>query len=92
MAALRVLSNLQLEIIEKDWYKRRAPTAHAKAIAVELIDFKPVANHLCDMKVTFDDGSEKILRSRVIFNNLRQQWTVDGAEVAVRVLTLSDSN
>lgn len=75
------------EIIEKDWYKRRAPDQKSKVpVHVDIPDFKMEANHMCKMFVTYDDNSQKALLARVIQNQITKQWTVDGMEVAVRVI------
>lgn len=77
----------KFQIIAKDWYKRRRPDeGKVVPISVEIPDYQPIANHMCKMHVTFSDGTTKQLISRVIFNKLTQQWTVDGMEVAVKVI------
>lgn len=77
---------MHFEIIEKDWYKRRVPSQSLKAVSVKIDDFQKVPNHFCDMEVTYEDGSKKVLKSRVIYNALQQRWTVDGMAVAVRLV------
>lgn len=79
--------NRTFEIIEKDWYKRRAPGIKAVIpISVEIPAYQETHNLMCDMVVTFNDGSKKTLLARVIQNKLTQVWTVDGMEVAVKVI------
>lgn len=79
--------NYKYQIIEKDWYKRRKPdTSNALPLTVKIPNFVKLANHMCKMEVTFDDGSTKELIARVIQNRITKQWTVDGMEVAVRVI------
>ena len=74
-------------IIEKDWYKRRSPnTSLATPIHVEIPDYQALANHMCQMKVTYSDHSHKTLISRVLQNQITKEWTVDGMEVAVKVV------
>jgi|GEM_PF-1834149 len=36
--------------------------------------------------INYSDGSKKELIGRVIYNKLNDYWTVDGMEVAVRVI------
>lgn len=75
------------QIIAKDWYKRRSPTgAEIKPVHVSIPDYKATHNHICNMIVTFSDRSTKTLIARVLFNELTNQWTVDGMEVAVTVI------
>ena len=38
------------------------------------------------MDVLFDNGARKTLIARVIYNKMKGYWTVDGMEVAVKVL------
>lgn len=75
------------EIIAKDWYKRRRPNDKvAIPISVNIPDFQPIKNHICNMEVHYDDGTSKTLIARVIYNQLNDYWTVDGMEVAVKVI------
>ena len=77
----------KFQIIAKDWYKRRKPTQdNPIAVSVEIPDYQQVANHLCAMDVMFDNGVRKTLIARVIYNKMKGYWTVDGMEVAVKVL------
>lgn len=77
---------MRFEIITKDWYKRRRPEEQAiTPVSVTIPEYQAVANHMCKMYVTYSNGSVKPLISRVIFNKLTNQWTVDGMEIAVRV-------
>ena len=74
-------------IIEKDWYKRRSPNTNLVIpIHVEIPDYQPLANHMCEMSVTYSDNSHKTLISRVLQNQITKAWTVDGMEVAVKVI------
>lgn len=80
-------SDYQFEIIKKDWQKRRKPDANPIApVSVVIPDFKKEKNHMCKMLVTFNDGTEKSLISRVIQNQITKVWTVDGMEVAVKLI------
>lgn len=77
---------MKYEIIEKDWYKRRVPSTAPKAVSVAFDNLQQQANHMCKMHVTFDNGEIKQLISRVIYNKLNNTWSVDGMEVAVRII------
>ncbi len=73
-------------IIKKDWYKRRQPIGRqAYPVSVSIADYQATHNHFCNMIVHYNDDSEKSLIARVIYNKLKEQWTVDGMEVAVIV-------
>lgn len=80
------------EIIPKNWAKRRKPIKTPQATCVEIPDFELVANHFCNMHVTYDDGSQKVFFSRVIQNHITHQWTVDGMHVSVKVIMPQDQN
>ena len=53
---------------------------------IKFIDFKKEHNHFCKMAIRYSDGSEQTLISRVIFNEIKNHWVVDGMHVAVRLL------
>lgn len=75
-----------LQIIPKDWYKRR--TLSGKEISpvhVAIPDYQEVHNHICNMIVSYNDHSSKTLISRVLYNSFTGNWTVDGMEVSVIV-------
>ena len=75
------------QIIEKDWHKRRSPTTKLlNPVSVAIPDYQAEKNHICKMLVSYDDGSVKELIGRVIYNQINQYWTVDGMEVAVKVI------
>lgn len=77
---------MKLEIIKKDWTKRRIATAPVvNAISADVIDFQLVHNHFCTLVVTYSDNSVKELLARVLYNSIQQTWAIDGMEVAVRV-------
>lgn len=72
---------------ERDWYKRRAPNSTIlKAVSCTVPDFKKEHNHFCDMFVQYDDGTEKRLFSRVIYNKLTDKWTIDGMHEAAELI------
>ncbi|MFD2166979.1 hypothetical protein ACFSJY_12010 [Thalassotalea euphylliae] len=77
----------QFEIIPRDWYKRRSPSLpQRKPSQVSIDNFVLEHNHICHMQVQYDDGSQKTLIGRVIYNKLAERWTVDGMELAVNVI------
>ena len=79
-------SQVQFTIIDRQWYKRRQPSAQqVQPVSVVIPDYQAIHNHFCTMVVSYSDGSEKSLIARVIYNQLNEQWTVDGMEVAVLV-------
>ena len=81
----------KFELMERDWYKRRKPNDGAPSIVdFEVIAFEKTHNHLCEIKARFNDGQEKILISRVIYNQLTRSWTVDGMELAVKLIEKSE--
>ncbi|MGJ8679650.1 hypothetical protein [Paraglaciecola sp.] len=74
------------EIIPKSWSKRRKPSKDPVPVFVEIPDLVLKQQYFCNMNVTYDDYSQRTFYSRVIFNQLTEQWTVDGMHVAVRVI------
>lgn len=74
------------EIIPKSWAKRRRFVPEPKPVNVVIDDFRLRDNSYCNMVVEYDDGSERELLSRVIYNELNGEWKVDGMHVAVRVI------
>lgn len=77
------------DIIPRDWHKRRTPSLNlVQPVKVEIPDFQLNHNHICKMNVTYSDQSEKQLIGRVIYNKLTETWTVDGMELAVKVIYL----
>ena len=77
---------MEYQIIEKSWSKRRKLDSAKIITNISLIDFIKQHNHFCKMQVSYGDGSEQTLTARVIFNALKQQWTVDGMHVAIRLV------
>jgi len=53
---------------------------------ITFLDFAKTHNHFCKMVITYCDSSEETLISRVIFNEVKQHWLVDGMSVAVRLI------
>ena len=79
-------SPYQFEIIPKSWSKRRRPVPEPQPIKVDIPDFVLQEQHFCTMQVSYDDGSVKHYYSRVLRNAINGQWTVDGMQVAVKVI------
>lgn len=76
---------MKYEIIQKSWSKRRKLDQQKQINNIKFIDFKREHNHFCEMFVQYADGSEDTLISRVIFNQIKQHWTIDGMQVAVKL-------
>ena len=80
------------EVIPKSWAKRRSAVAEPVPISIEIPDFELKEQHFCNMHVTFDDGNKQSFYSRVLCNHITKQWTVDGMQVAVKVLGVSEKH
>ena len=78
--------NLKYKILEKDWCKRRVDKPKPEIDRVEVPDFKKEHDHFCDMFVFYKNGDEKKYRSRVIYNELKKHWAIDGMHVSIIVL------
>lgn len=63
------------------WYKRRIPTPEPKAIKGVVPNFKLEENYFCDMHVLYDNGEVKRYLSRVVRNDIKGTWVVDGMHV-----------
>ena len=61
-----------------DWFKRRKPTKEPKPTSVIVPDFKKELNYKCDVITQYDDGVERILFGRVLFNEIKEEWSVNG--------------
>jgi hypothetical protein len=77
---------MNYEIINKSWSKRRQLDPQKAITTIEFVDFKKQHNHFCRMLVNYADGSADNLLSRVIFNDIKHHWTIDGMKVAVRLI------
>jgi len=77
---------MKYQIIEKSWSKRRKIDQQKQVENIEFIDFKKEHNHFCKMLVQYADGTEDTLLSRVIYNDIKKHWTIDGMHVAVKLL------
>jgi len=77
---------LKYKLITKSWSKRRRIDQPKEIEEIKFVDFKKEHNHFCKMEVHYFDGSEQTLISRVVFNEIKKHWIVDGMHVAVRLL------
>lgn len=76
---------MKYEVIRKSWSKRRKLDQQKEIENIDFEEFKKEHNHFCKMKVYFSDGTKESLLARVIFNEIKQHWIVDGLSVAVRL-------
>ncbi len=76
---------MKYEIVKKSWSKRRKLDTEKEISNIKFLNFIKQHNHLCKMHVTYTDQSEETLMSRVIFNEVNQNWAIDGMQVAVRL-------
>lgn len=69
-------------------------TANTKAtlqpVNVAIPDYQQINNHICNMIVSYNDGSVKPLIARVLYNQLTEKWIVDGMAVVVNVINSSE--
>ena len=79
---------MKYTIIEKSWSKRRKLDHSPTITNIEFIDFEKQHNHICKMRVFYEDQSVQTLISRVIYNPIKDHWSVDGMQVAVRLSNL----
>ncbi|MBV1909617.1 MAG: hypothetical protein KUG78_09870 [Kangiellaceae bacterium] len=77
---------MKYEIITKSWSKRRMLDKEKSILNIDFLDFQKQHNHFCKMLVHYKDGSDEMLISRVIFNDIKSHWSIDGMKVAVRLL------
>ena len=54
-------------------------------VQVSIPDYQQTHDYICNMIVNFSDNSVKSLIGRVIYNELKQKWIVDGMAVTVNV-------
>jgi radical SAM superfamily enzyme with C-terminal helix-hairpin-helix motif len=54
-------------------------------IQVSIPDYKQTHDYICNMIVNYSDHSVKSLIGRVLYNELKQKWIVDGMAVTVNV-------
>ena len=79
-------------IIACDCFEQRvAHKQNIYPIQVNIPDYQQTDNYLCNMIVSYSDYSIKSLIGKVIYNKLKQKWTVDGMAVAVNVDDIVDT-
>ncbi|MET1255214.1 hypothetical protein [Aliikangiella maris] len=77
---------MDYEIMTKSWSKRRVQDKTEKIKSVFLADFLKQHDHFCYMHVEYENGNSEKLIARVIFNEIKQHWIVDGMKVAIRLI------
>ncbi len=77
---------MKYEIIKKSWSKRRKLDNENEINTIQLINFVKQHNHFCQMQVNYSNGEEAMLVSRVVYNDIKKHWTVDGMKVVVRII------
>ena len=73
---------MKYKVIEKSWSKRRKLDPQLEIERIEFIDLQQKHNHFCKMVVYYPNQNPQILIARVVFNDIKQHWTVDGMKVA----------
>ena len=69
-----------------DWAKRRPTDNKPEIKAVEVDDLKPQHNHFCQMTVTYQNGDQQTLFSRVLYNEKTGNWSLDGMHVVLDII------
>ena len=82
---------MKYNIRKMDWAKRRPSDEKPTIVDVEVENLKPEHNHFCQMKVTYQNGDQQTLFSRVLYNEKNRQvefrWNARGVRYH-RVLAL----
>ena len=69
-----------------DWAKRRPSDEKPTIVDVEVENLKPQHNHFCQMKVTYQNGEQQTLLSRVLYNEKNDNWSLDGMHVVLDII------
>lgn len=77
---------MKYQIRKMDWAKRRPSDEKPTIIDVEVENLKPEHNHFCQMKVTYQNGDQQTLFSRVLYNEKNGKWSVDGMHVVLDII------
>lgn len=77
---------MKYQVITKSWSKRRPLDSSKEVQSIQFIEFKKQHNHFCKMAVVYQNGAQETLISRVIYNDIKKHWTVDGMKVSVRLI------
>jgi len=67
---------MKLEIQDTNWSKRRTPKTTPQPLSVEIPDLKLIREHKCRVLVTYSDSVIRELTGRVIFNEIKQTWSI----------------
>lgn len=67
---------MKLELQKLNWVKRRKPTDKPQAIAVDIPNLLLEREAKCDVWVDYEDGERRLLKGRVMFNEIKQTWSV----------------
>ena len=65
-----------LEIQDTNWAKRRKPSAIPQPISATIPNLELTREHHCRVFVTFSDEAVRELRGRVIYNEIKQTWSI----------------
>jgi hypothetical protein len=68
----------KFKINNLNWQKRRSPTKEPKPISIEVPDFKKELNFKCNVITQYDDGIERVLFGRVLYNEIKKEWSING--------------
>ena len=77
---------MKYEIIRKSWSKRRKLDTPKEVTDIQFTNFLKQHDHFCTMQVTYSNGENESLISRVIFNEIKRHWIIDGMKLAVRII------
>jgi hypothetical protein len=77
---------MKYKIRNTDWAKRRVGTPHPEIEKVEVPNLKKEKNYFCDMIVTYKSGEIKTYPSRVIQNQIKKTWCLDGMHVVIDII------
>ena len=78
--------SMEYKVINTSWSKRRKMEPPKPILDIQIIDFIKQHNHFCRLNVTYADGTVESLLSRVIYNPLKDHWTIDGLKVAIQLV------
>lgn len=68
---------ISFQIEPMDWQKRRLEKVKPpQPLTAEIPDFKYEQEAQCQVYVNYDDGQTRLLKGRILFNEIKQQWRV----------------
>lgn len=83
----KVIKDLNYEIRQLSWSKRRKPNSEKEILSVELIGFEKIENNMCKMIVDYEN--EKVeLTARVLYNDRQDFWLVSGINTTGKQCTI----